>query len=214
MLNKLLPDYCLPGRSLRDVAGVVIHHFSCRNVDPAKIYDLEACWRLFCDLNRPKDRREWYMKHDDRWSDERHYASAHVLIGRDGEVWKLAEFGMETWHAGRSILNGRTNCNKWTLGIELVGTATSGFQPGQYLALADLLNELVDQYGFGLVDIAGHDTVRHNARQEATGRPPPKKYDPSGSPDGKGDNFDWPMLFSLMGRRSGTKKPEAEASGR
>jgi len=45
-------------------------------------------------------------------------ASAHVVIGRDGELAQLAPFNVQTWHAGRSVYRGRTGCNQFTIGIE------------------------------------------------------------------------------------------------
>ena len=129
MHSKTLPDYCYSGRPLTDVGGVVVHYFSAKNVDPENMFDMETCRDLFLDLNRPKhgeEGREWYMK-EDNWPDGRMYASAHFLIGRDGETWKLVEETKQAYHAGTSIMNGRSHCNRWTLGVELVGTIDSGF---------------------------------------------------------------------------------------
>src|SRR5690606_40063662 len=114
MRSKLLPSYCISGRPLDDVGGVIVHYFSARNVDREQQFDLEACRNLFLDLNRPKARRQWYMT-SSRWPDGRMYASAHLLIGRDGETWKLVEFDREAWHAGASILAGRSHCNRWKI---------------------------------------------------------------------------------------------------
>jgi N-acetyl-anhydromuramyl-L-alanine amidase AmpD len=141
------------------------------------------------------------------WPDDRMYASAHVLIGRGGQVWKLVEFDKQAYHAGASILNGRSNCNRWTLGIELMGTQDSGFTDDQYKALAALIDTLQREHGFPLESIAGHDTVRWAAIEDGSHKRP--KYDPSGRKDGKGDNFDWGYLWFLMGAgpRSGAGAP-------
>ena len=112
---KPLPDYCLSQRELLEVAGVVLHYFSGKNVDPSHQFDLDVCFNLFKDLNRPKAEREFYM-FADNWPDGRMHASAHVLIGRDGETWQLAPFDRQCYHAGASVMNGRPNCNAWTLG--------------------------------------------------------------------------------------------------
>lgn len=46
-------------------------------------------------------------------------ASAHLVIGRDGEIVQLMPFNKQTWHAGRSSYKGREGCNGFTIGIEL-----------------------------------------------------------------------------------------------
>lgn len=46
-------------------------------------------------------------------------ASAHVVIGRKGEVSQLIPFDTIAWHAGKSELNGRSGYNHYSIGIEL-----------------------------------------------------------------------------------------------
>lgn len=191
--SKLLPAYCRSGRQMV-VDGVVVHYFSCKNVDPERQFDLTACRNLFLDLNRPRRFREFFMR-DSNWPDDRMYASAHYLIGRDGETWRLAEADEQTYHAGASIMNGRKNCNQWALGIELIGTRTSGFAREQYQALAKLLAELEEVHGFPRVNVQGHDTVRWAAN--LGGADKADKTDPSGQADGKGENFDWFYLGKM-----------------
>jgi N-acetylmuramoyl-L-alanine amidase len=45
--------------------------------------------------------------------------SAHLVIGRDGEVVQLIPFDCESWHAGESSWEGRRGLNKCSIGIEL-----------------------------------------------------------------------------------------------
>jgi N-acetylmuramoyl-L-alanine amidase len=47
-------------------------------------------------------------------------ASANVVVMRDGSIVQLAPLNMVTWHAGVSNYKGRTNCNAFTTGIEIV----------------------------------------------------------------------------------------------
>lgn len=47
-------------------------------------------------------------------------ASAHLVIGRDGEVVQLVPFDLVAWHAGPSEWGGRKRVNDWAIGIELV----------------------------------------------------------------------------------------------
>ena len=39
-------------------------------------------------------------------------ASAHLVIGRQGELFQLVPFDTEAWHAGRSCYGGRANLNR------------------------------------------------------------------------------------------------------
>ena len=45
-------------------------------------------------------------------------ASAHLVIGRQGELFQLVPFDTEAWHAGRSCYGGRANLNRYSIGIE------------------------------------------------------------------------------------------------
>ena len=181
--------------------GVIIHYFSAKNVDKPREFDLDACRDLMIDLNSPREFREHYLK-DPKSPASRMYASAHIFIARDGETWKLVDFDKQAYHAGHSIMNDQKNCNAWTLGVELIGTITSGFTDDQYIQLAKLLVVWMDQFEFSLVDVAGHDTVRNAAILD--GQTEKKKYDPSGKSDGKGDNFDWPKLYNYISLEMGS----------
>lgn len=46
--------------------------------------------------------------------------SAHLLIGREGEVIQLVPFDKIAWHAGVSSWKGIASLNKYSIGIELV----------------------------------------------------------------------------------------------
>ena len=55
-----------------------------------------------------------------RWlTDARAKASAHLVIGRDGQVTQLVAFNRKAWHAGRSEWAGRSGLNAFSIGIEL-----------------------------------------------------------------------------------------------
>jgi len=191
MISHELPSFCYSGRAL-EIGGIVIHYFSAKNVDADNRYDMDVCRRLFIDLNREQSEREWYLLEGPK---KRMYASAHLLIGRAGEVWKLIELDKQAYHAGKSMLSGKSNCNQWTLGIELVGEKTSGFTDAQYEALGPIVDEQMFQHGFSIEYVAGHDDVRNAAI--ADGQTTTKKYDPSGQSDGRGDNFDWARLYAI-----------------
>lgn len=191
MISRELPNFCYSGLELI-VGGIVIHYFSAKNVDADNRYDMDVCRNLFMDLNREQSEREWYLLDG---PEKRMYASAHLMIGRAGEVWKLIELDKQAYHAGKSMLVGKSNCNSWTLGIELLGDGTSGFTHEQYDALGPIVSEQMFNHGFGTECVAGHDQVRYAAIED--GQTTTKKYDPSGQSDGRGDNFDWGRLFGM-----------------
>ena len=45
--------------------------------------------------------------------------SAHLVVGRDGEVTQLLPFDTIAWHAGRSAWGGRVEFNRMSLGVEI-----------------------------------------------------------------------------------------------
>ena len=46
-------------------------------------------------------------------------ASAHVVVGKKGEIYQIVPFTKIAWHAGKSAYGGRTNFNNFSIGIEL-----------------------------------------------------------------------------------------------
>lgn len=46
-------------------------------------------------------------------------SSAHLVIGRNGEVAQIVPFDVRAWHAGKSVWRGRSNCNDFSIGIEI-----------------------------------------------------------------------------------------------
>ncbi len=105
--------------------------------------------------------------------------SAHFFIRRDGRCIQFVSCAERAWHAGVSSWRGRSNCNDYSVGIELEGLEGQVFEPVQYRSLCDLLRALA---GAGCcLDVAGHEHV-------AAGR----KADP-------GAGFDWPRLMTTLG---------------
>jgi len=97
--------------------------------------------------------------------------SAHFLIRRDGELYQFVPCGGRAWHAGESSWKGRTQCNDFSIGVELEGTGEAPFTDVQYGRLAVLTRALKARYR--IRDIVGHSDVA-----------PGRKSDP-------GPQFDW-----------------------
>jgi AmpD protein len=107
--------------------------------------------------------------------------SAHVLIGRDGQLTQYVPFGARAWHAGASQYLGRSDCNDFSIGLELEGTDSIPYADAQYAALAALAAALIGAYGtLSAQHIVGHSDVA-----------PGRKSDP-------GEAFDWPRARAAI----------------
>ena len=61
-------------------------------------------------------------------------ASAHLVIGRKGEVFQLVPFNIEAWHAGKSWYAGRGWLNRYSIGIELDNLGKLRFSGNLFVA--------------------------------------------------------------------------------
>jgi N-acetylmuramoyl-L-alanine amidase len=59
-------------------------------------------------------------------------ASAHLVVGHNGEVTQMVDFNVIAWHAGVSYWNGVKGLNKVAIGIEVVNWGLLNGQPGNY----------------------------------------------------------------------------------
>lgn len=107
--------------------------------------------------------------------------SSHLLVYRDGQVTQFVPFDLRAWHAGQSSYRGRSNCNDFSIGVELEGTENDPFTDSQYETLVDVLKSLISKYP----DIALGDIVGHN---EIAGE---RKWDP-------GPQFNWIRLMRAL----------------
>ena len=97
--------------------------------------------------------------------------SAHFLIKRTGELKQFVSCHNRAWHAGESSWKGMSNCNDFSIGIELEGTEIQPYEEIQYKVLLNLLVQLKKEYN--IIDIVGHSDIA-----------PHRKTDP-------GPSFDW-----------------------
>lgn len=107
--------------------------------------------------------------------------SAHLFIRRCGAVIQFVAFDKRAWHAGASSFKHRTNCNDFSIGIELEGTDDLPYTDIQYQQLVCLTKELQNHYP--LIDL---DSIKGHA-EIAPGR----KTDP-------GQSFDWPRYRAAL----------------
>lgn len=107
--------------------------------------------------------------------------SSHLLIKRDGEVVQFVPFNKRAWHAGVSEYCGKTNCNDFSIGVELEGADHIPYTQEQYDKLADVTKCLCQHYPQITLDrIVGHCDIA-----------PERKTDP-------GPSFDWSRYKQLI----------------
>lgn len=100
--------------------------------------------------------------------------SAHLFVARDGTVTQFVPFHRRAWHAGKSVFEGRADCNDYSIGIELEGSDSQRFESAQYRTLIGLTKALRRAYPRITPDrIVGHSDIA-----------PGRKTDP-------GPQFDW-----------------------
>lgn len=104
--------------------------------------------------------------------------SAHFFVRRSGRVLQFAGTEARAWHAGVSVWRGRSNCNDWSVGIELEGLEGGHFEPAQYRATARLLRSLAGRHP--IAEVVGHEHIA-----------PGRKADP-------GPGFDWLRLARAL----------------
>lgn len=109
-------------------------------------------------------------------------ASAHYLVGKQGDVWQFVDVGQRAWHAGVSSLtvNGirYDNWNMFSIGIEITGDGNvRPYTEQQYQSLFPLVSMLVNRFNVKKEFLVGHEQIA-----------PGRKTDP-------GKMFDWERLY-------------------
>ncbi|MDH3317128.1 MAG: 1,6-anhydro-N-acetylmuramyl-L-alanine amidase AmpD [Gammaproteobacteria bacterium] len=107
--------------------------------------------------------------------------SAHLLIRRDGELVQFVPLTHRAWHAGESVFCGRSQCNDFSIGIELEGVDDVFYEDAQYQRLISVLRLLMKTWPEITPDrIVGHSDIA-----------PGRKTDP-------GTAFDWDRVRGAL----------------
>lgn len=107
--------------------------------------------------------------------------SSHLLIRRDGELIQYVPLNQRAWHAGVSNYCGKTQCNDFSIGIELEGTDEQPFTDAQYQSLRQATEAILDLFPAIMPErITSHAAIA-----------PGRKTDP-------GPLFDWPRYLSSL----------------
>jgi len=169
MIKNHLPSNCYSKRKMKNVDGAAIHFISAKNVEPNNPFDLDAILDIF----------------------KKYKVSAHYLIRRDGTQIELIPEGYKAYHAGKSIMNGREDCNSFTIGIELEGGSLWPYADEQIISLAELLGRLMTKHKFNLDWVQGHNKIRANWNEKHPDKKASKKVDP-------GEHFPWEVLNDML----------------
>ena len=90
--------------------------------------------------------------------------SSHLLINRDGSLVQFVPFNKCAWHAGQSSFEGRDDCNKFSIGIELEGTIKENFTDQQYAIFFFFFSLLKREYP--VKNIVGHSEIAPNRKKD------------------------------------------------
>lgn len=89
--------------------------------------------------------------------------STHCVIDTDGTRYILAEPTIVTFHAGKSILNGREKCNEFTIGVEFQGnTVEKPLTDDQIRSAVEYLKPVMSQYKIPIENVVTHEFIRNN----------------------------------------------------
>jgi N-acetylmuramoyl-L-alanine amidase len=91
----------------------------------------------------------------------RRYGEAHYFVTSAGEVYRIIERERIATHAGRSMWEGRSTLDNFSIGIEVVGFYDRDITAAQYDALRELLRQLKSLYRLKDENILTHSMVAY-----------------------------------------------------
>ena len=153
-----------------DISSIIIHAISL----PPDCYGGEYVEALFTNCLNSND-HPYFVDIADR------RVSSHFYIKRNGSLIQFVSTNNRAWHAGESVLQGRTRVNDFSIGIELEGCDSDIFEDDQYKTLTALSRCLIKAYDkVKLENIVGHSDIA-----------PGRKTDP-------GPGFDWKRFLKSL----------------
>lgn len=88
---------------------------------------------------------------------------AHYCVTEKGEVYRIVDRDREAFHAGRSMWNGKEDCDEFSVGIEVVGHHDQSMPPTQLAALKELVDRLKKIYNIKDEQVVCHSHVAYGA---------------------------------------------------
>lgn len=89
------------------------------------------------------------------------YGEAHYVVAYSGKVYRVIDKAKIAKHAGRSMWEGRSVIDNYSIGIEVVGYHDRDIRDAQYAALNELLRQLKNVYGIADEDVLTHSMVAY-----------------------------------------------------
>ncbi|HBJ74859.1 MAG TPA: hypothetical protein DDY86_04930 [Syntrophaceae bacterium] len=91
----------------------------------------------------------------------RRYGEAHYFVTPAGEVYRIIDRRKIAKHAGRSMWEGQSTLDDYSIGIEVVGFHNRDITTSQYTALRELLRQLKSLYRIKDKNILTHSMVAY-----------------------------------------------------
>ncbi len=88
---------------------------------------------------------------------------AHYCVVENGTVYRIVDREREAFHAGRSMWNGKEDCDSYSVGIEVVGWHDKPVTLQQIDALKDLVDNLKKIYNLTDAQVVCHSHVAYGA---------------------------------------------------
>jgi N-acetylmuramoyl-L-alanine amidase len=124
--------------------------------------------------------------------------SAHWLVGRCGQVWRMVDEDLRAWHAGAGAWGAVGDVNSRSIGIEIDNDGRAPFAEPAMVALERLLAGVMARWEIRPERVIGHQDMA-----------PERKIDP-------GPRFDWRRLalagLSVWPEGMGADRPFAQSA--
>jgi len=91
----------------------------------------------------------------------RQYGEAHYFVTPSGEVFRIIHHQRIATHAGRSMWEGRSTIDNYSIGIEVVGFHDRDITEAQYTDLRELLRQLKSLYRIKDENVLTHSMVAY-----------------------------------------------------
>ena len=88
---------------------------------------------------------------------------AHYCVTEDGTVYRIVDKEREAFHAGRSMWNGKEDCDEFSIGIEVVGHHDKAVTLQQIAALRELVARLKRMYKIPDGRVVCHSHIAYGA---------------------------------------------------
>lgn len=88
---------------------------------------------------------------------------ANFCVDVDGRVYRVVDHRRVAFHCGRSMWDGRSNIDEYSVGIEVVGYHDRDITAAQYQSLGELLRELKFVYRIADDHVLTHSMVAYGA---------------------------------------------------